>query len=268
MNRSRTSIDASAARPAGSVVRTRLLRDTKVSQITLAFWVVKILTTGMGETASDYLTHRFDPVVAVGIGGLGLVLALTWQFRVRRHIAAVYWSAAAMVSVFGTMSADAVHVTLGVPYLVSTALCLVVLVALFAVWHRVEGTLSVHSVNTTRREAFYWATVLTTFALGTAAGDLAAHTLGLGYLASGVVFAALFVVPVVAHRVFRLDGVVAFWCAYILTRPLGASFADWAAVSPDRGGLDLGPGPVTVALTGVIVVLVGYLTWTGRNPRT
>lgn len=235
---------------------------TKVPQITAWFWVVKILTTGMGETASDFLTHRLDPVVAVGVGGVGLVAALGLQFRVRRYIAAVYWLAAAMVSVFGTMAADAVHVTLGVPYLVSTLLSLAVLIGLFAVWYRVEGTLSVHSIHTTRRELFYWATVLTTFALGTAAGDLSAHSWGLGYLTSGVVFAVAIVVPAVAHRWWGLDGVVAFWLAYVLTRPLGASFADWSAVPADRGGLDLGTGPVTLVLAAAIVLIVGYLTAT------
>jgi uncharacterized membrane-anchored protein len=238
---------------------------TKVPELTVYFWIVKVLTTGMGETASDFLTHTLDPTIAVGIGGIALVAALTLQFAVKRYIAAVYWLAAAMVSVFGTMAADALHVGLGISYLASTVFFLVALAVIFVVWQRTEKTLSVHSVYTRRREAFYWATVLATFALGTAAGDLTANTFNLGYLASGVMFAVVIAVPAVGHRRFGLNAIVAFWFAYIITRPLGASFADWAAVPPSRGGLDLGTGPVTAVMTVVIVALVGYLTITRRD---
>lgn len=224
----------------------------------MLFWVTKVLTTGMGETASDFLAHHMDPVVAGALGLLGLVAALVLQLRARRYVPWVYWLAVAMVSVFGTMAADVVHVILGVPYVVSTVFFLVALCVVFLMWRRTEGTLSIHSITTRRRELFYWATVLTTFALGTAAGDLTAMTMHLGYLASGVLFAVVIAVPAVAHR-FGLNAVLAFWFAYVVTRPLGASFADWMGVPPARQGLGWGTGPVTLALAALIVVLVGYL---------
>jgi uncharacterized membrane-anchored protein len=190
---------------------------------------------------------------------------MTLQLALRRYVAWAYWFAVVMVSVFGTMAADVVHIGLGVPYLVSTVFFVVVLAVLFALWYASEKTLSIHSVHTRRRETFYWATVLATFALGTAAGDMTAVTLHLGYLASGVLFAVVMAVPALAHRRLGLGAVPAFWFAYIVTRPLGASFADWAGVSRARGGLDLGTGTVSLALTVVIVGLVGYLAVTRED---
>jgi uncharacterized membrane-anchored protein len=232
---------------------------SKVPEITVLFWVIKVLTTGMGETASDYLAHRFAPPVAVGMGALAFAAALLLQFAARRYVAWVYWLAVVMVSVFGTMAADVLHVGLGIPYLVSTVFFMVVLAAVFVVWYRVEGTLSIHRIDSRRREVFYWAAVLATFALGTAAGDLTATTFGWGYLASGVVFAVAIAVPAVAHRGLGLGAVAAFWIAYVITRPLGASFADWMGVSAARGGLAWGTGPVTLGWLAAIVVLVAYL---------
>ena len=220
----------------------------KVPLVGVVFWVVKLLTTGLGESTSDYLTHTLEPVVAFGIGGVAFAAALAWQLALHRYVAWVYWLAAAMVSVFGTMVADAVHVELGVPYAVSTAVLLVVLGAVFAVWYAVEGTLSIHSIDTGRRELFYWAAVLVTFALGTAAGDLIASVADLGYAAGIVVFAVLIAVPAAAYWRRRIDPVLAFWWAYVLTRPLGASAADWLAAPPDKGGLDLGYGSVSIVL--------------------
>lgn len=233
-----------------------------VPEVTVLFWVAKVLTTGMGETASDFLAHHLDPVVAGGLGAVGLVAALALQLRARRYVPWVYWLAVAMVSVFGTMAADVVHVILGIPYAVSTVAFVLILAAVFAVWRRTEGTLSIHSITTRRRELFYWTTVLTTFALGTAAGDLTATTLHLGYLASGVLFAVVIAVPAVAHWKLGLGAVSAFWFAYIVTRPLGASFADWMGVPPARRGLGWGTGPVTLALVVLIVGVVGYLAAT------
>ncbi|MGI5239958.1 COG4705 family protein [Dactylosporangium sp. CA-139066] len=240
-------------------VRARL---SKVPQVTILFWIIKVLTTGMGETASDFLAHTVAPPVAVGLGGLGLVAALILQFRVRRYLAGVYWFAVIMVSVFGTMAADVLHVGLGVPYVVSTIGFAVALGAIFVVWYASERSLSIHSIDTPRRECFYWATVLATFALGTAAGDLTAMTFGWGYLLSGVIFAALIAVPAIAFRTGALNAVAAFWTAYVITRPLGASFADWMGVSHERGGLGLGTGPVTAAWAVLIVGLVAYLAIT------
>jgi uncharacterized membrane-anchored protein len=162
-----------------------------------------------------------------------------------------------MVSVFGTMAADVLHVALGIPYVVSTVAFAIAVAAVFALWHRLERTLDIHSITTTRREVFYWTTVLATFALGTAAGDLTATTLHLGYLASGVLFAVAITVPAVANRRWGLNPVLNFWIAYVLTRPLGASFADWVAVPADRDGLGLGTGPVSVVLIIAIIVAVG-----------
>ncbi|MFE0460478.1 hypothetical protein ACFW1A_14645 [Kitasatospora sp. NPDC058965] len=227
--------------------------------------MTKILTTGMGETTSDYLAKTFDPVLAVGAAFLALAAALVWQLRTRRYVTAVYWLAVVMVSVFGTMAADVLHVVVGIPYAVSASGFGVLLLALFGLWYKVEGTLSVHEITGTRRELFYWAAVMTTFALGTAVGDLTAATLGLGYLSSGFLFAGLILVPALAHRFLRLGPVLSFWWAYVLTRPLGASFADWLGVSKARGGLALGTGQVSLAVLLLVIGLVAYL---GRRERT
>ena len=237
----------------------------KVPEVTALFWITKILTTAMGETTSDFLVHRLGPGVAVPLGGIALVAALVVQFRADRYVPWAYWLAVLMVAVFGTMAADVLHKGGGIPYLVSTAFFSVVLAGVFVVWNRSEGTLSIHSIVTPRREAFYWLTVITTFALGTAAGDLTATTFGLGYWASGVLFTVIIAVPAVGHWKFGMDEVLAFWFAYILTRPLGASFADWLAVSHARGGLAWGSGTVSLLLGVLIVGCVAVLTVTGAG---
>lgn len=236
------------------------ISSSKVPEITATFWIIKVLTTGMGETTSDFFVRHGNPVIAVLSGGVLFSLALLTQLAVRKYIPWVYWLAVVMVSVFGTMVADVVHVGLGVPYVVSTTAFSLVLLVVLVTWFRVEGTLSIHSITTRRRELFYWATVLATFALGTAAGDLTAITLHLGYFASGITFAAIIVIPAVAYRWLRLNAVIAFWCAYIVTRPLGASFADWAGVSYARGCLQWGTGPVSAALALAIIILVAAIT--------
>ncbi|WP_371495027.1 hypothetical protein [Kitasatospora sp. NBC_00374] len=249
-----TTTTRAARRPAGSARPVW----SKVPQVTAAFWLVKILTTGMGETTSDYLARTLGPIPAVGSAGLLLAAALFAQARTRRHVPAVYWSAVVMVSVFGTMAADVAHVALGVPYAVSALAFALALAAVFGLWRRTEGTLAVETVSGGRREVFYWSAVMATFALGTAVGDLTAATLGWGYLTSGVLFAALIAVPALGHRLLRVPSVLAFWWAYVLTRPLGACFADWAGVSRQRGGLDLGTGPVSLVLAVVIMAAVGW----------
>ncbi|MFE1886598.1 COG4705 family protein [Streptomyces diastatochromogenes] len=239
----------------------------KVPEVTVYFWIIKVLTTGMGETASDFLAHLLGPIPAVGLGGLAFVASLVLQFAVRRYVAWVYWTAIVMVSVFGTMAADVLHVGLGVPYTLSTPLFMVALAAVVALWYASERTLSIHGIRTRRRETFYWAAVLATFALGTAAGDLTA-SIGLGYLGSAVLFAVAICVPALAHGAGTLGPVTAFWAAYVITRPLGASLADWMALEPHRGGLGLGLGPVTLSWTVAILGLVGYLTLSRRDVRT
>ncbi len=235
---------------------------SKVPRITALFWLIKILTTAMGEAAADFLAFRYGPIPTGIIGTVVFAGALALQFRARRYRAWIYWFAVSMVAVYGTMLADGLHIVLGVPYLLSSAFFAVALTVVFVAWYAVEGTLSIHSITTPRRELFYWAAVCATFALGTAVGDLTAIPLGLGFLASGVLFTVAFAVPGLAYWKFRRGAVVAFWTAYVLTRPLGASYADWLGVSPAQGGLGLGRGTVAMALAAVIVVLVGYLAHT------
>jgi len=239
----------------------------KVPEIGLWFWTAKVLSTGLGETFSDFLVHVMDPAVALVCGGAGLAASLALQFAVNRYVPWIYWTAVAMVSVFGTMAADAVHVVLGVPYAASVAFFLTVLAVVFVLWYRTEKTLSIHSVDTRRRETFYWATVLGTFALGTAAGDWTAYSLNLGYFSSAAVFAVLIGLAGFAYWRDWLAAIPAFWFAYIITRPLGASFADWTAVSPNRGGLGWGTGIVSLALAALIGLVVAYLTRTSRAGR-
>jgi uncharacterized membrane-anchored protein len=230
----------------------------KVPEITALFWLIKFLTTGMGEATSDTLAAR-NLVLAGGVGLVGFLLAMWLQFRARRYVAAIYWFAVMMVAVFGTMAADGLHKGLGVPYVASTIFYAIVLAVVFFLWHRSERTLSIHSIVTRRREVYYWLTVLATFALGTAAGDLTATTMHLGFFASGVLFCCLIMMPAVAWWRFGLNPIVAFWCAYVLTRPLGASFADWFGKARHLSGLGYGDAPVAGVATIVIVILVGYL---------
>jgi uncharacterized membrane-anchored protein len=239
----------------------------KVPEITAYFWITKILTTGMGESTSDFMNQGLGPAIAVPIMLLGLAAALVLQFKARRYVAPVYWLVVVMVSVFGTSAADALHVGFGIPYVISTAFYAIVLAVIFVAWYRSEGTLSIHSIYTPRRETFYWATVLATFALGTAAGDMTATSLHLGYLASGFLFAGLIAIPALAWWRLGLNEILAFWIAYILTRPLGASFADWMAVPPSKGGLGLGTGAVSLGLALAIVGFVGYLARTRVDVR-
>lgn len=241
---------------------------SKVPEVTVMFWIVKVLTTGMGETSSDFLVKSINPVVAVAMGAAVFSVALVIQLRATRYLPWVYWLAVAMVSVFGTMAADVTHIVFGVPYLVSTVAFAATLAIVFLVWHRSERTLSIHSITTRRRELFYWATVLVTFALGTAAGDMTARTLHLGYFASGVLFAVVITIPALGYRFAGLNPVVAFWFAYVTTRPLGASFADWMGVSHARGGLQWGTGPVSIALAGLIFAGVVLITVIERRSES
>ncbi|HVW48353.1 MAG TPA: hypothetical protein VHA76_14960 [Solirubrobacterales bacterium] len=241
---------------------------TKVPVIIAFFWLTKVATTAMGETTSDALNGLpTGPAVAIPLMLIGLVWTLRRQFRSDRYEAWTYWSVVVMVAIFGTSAADALHVGLGVPYLVSTIFYAIVLAVIFAVWYRVEGTLSIHSIRTRRREAFYWATVLATFALGTACGDMTATTLHIGYLGSGLMFLGLIAIPFLGHRYLGMNEVLAFWIAYVLTRPLGASFADWMAVEPHRGGLGLGAGGASLILAAVVFFCIRRLATTKIDVR-
>jgi uncharacterized membrane-anchored protein len=237
----------------------------RVPEITVYFWVIKGLSTALGESTSDYLVHRLHPVPAVLLGFVGFVVALVIQFSRRRYVAWAYWLAVVMVGVFGTMAADVLHVGLGVPYAASTPLFAVTLAAVFVTWQRTEKTLSIHSVDTARREAFYWATVVATFALGTAAGDMMATTLHVGYFFSAVVFAGVITIPAMGYRWANLNPILAFWFAYVVTRPLGASFADWMVKPVSVTGLGWGGGPVSLVFAAAIVCLVAYLAVTLKD---
>jgi uncharacterized membrane-anchored protein len=230
----------------------------RVPQLTVLFWVTKLLTTGVGETTSDFLVKRFDPVVVVLLAAVVFAGCAVIQLAARRYVPWRYWLFVAMVAVFGTMVADVTHIVLDVPYLLSTIVFGIAVVAILVVWRVTEGTVDVHSVTTGRRELLYWATVLATFALGTALGDLTATTFGLGYLGSALVFAVLFAMPGIAYRL-RLPGTAAFWWAYVITRPLGASIADWLAVEHRRGGLALGTLPVSAVGGALIVAAVATM---------
>ena len=219
----------------------------------------------MGEATSDYMVRTINPVIAVLFGAFAWAIAMVLQFRAKAYNAWIYWLAVVMVAVFGTMCADVLHIKFHVPYAASTAFYAIVLAVIFVLWYRSEGTLSIHSIRTPRREAFYWATVLATFALGTATGDLTARTLNLGYLASGIWFSLAFAAVAVAHWKFGLNPILAFWIAYVLTRPVGASFADYVAFPHAVGGLGVGHAQVALVLTFFIVCLVAYLAVTRRD---
>ena len=236
----------------------------KVPEIAAIFWVVKILTTAGGEAVSDYLSTG-SKVIGGGVE-LGLfVVGLLWQFRTRRYVAAAYWFFAFAIAVFGCGVADIMHKVIGIPYLGTTAIWSIVLAVVLLAWYRSERTLSIHSITTQRRELFYWATVFATFALGTAVGDYTAVVLGLGYLGSGILFGVLILMPWVAWSRFGLGEVAAFWWAYVLTRPLGASFADYFSKPPHTSGIGFGDGPTAVVMTAALVVLVGYLSVTKQD---
>jgi uncharacterized membrane-anchored protein len=235
----------------------------KVPEITLMFWVVKLLTTAGGEATSDYLalgSHAMGAAVETAL----LLLGLVWQFHMRRYTAAVYWFLAYAIAVCGTGVSDTLHLTFGLSYGATTVLWALVLAGVFAAWYRSEGTLSIHSILTRRREAFYWATVFATFALGTALGDFTANTLGLGYLSSVGLFFAAIVVPGVGWRL-GLNSIAAFWWAYVLTRPLGASVTDYVSKAKSLSGLGFGDGATALVATLAVAACVAYLAVTRRG---
>lgn len=241
------------------MMQQRMKALRKVPEITALFWVAKLCTTAMGEATSDFLANTINPYIAVLIGFGVFVFSLWLQFRVKRYIPWVYWLTVAMVAVFGTMVADVLHKQFGIPYVASTAFFAVSLAFIFCIWQRFEHSLSIHTINSPSREAFYWLTVVTTFALGTAIGDWTAISLGLGYLSSGLFFTGIILIPAIGRR-FGLNEVFTFWFAYIITRPVGASFADWLG-KPAPHGLGHGDGTVSIVLTVLILLFVAYMTF-------
>ena len=228
----------------------------KVPEITFLFWILKLLTTAAGEATSDYFALHGNLVAGAAEVAI-FVVAVIVQFSVRRYFAAAYWFLALAIAIFGTGVADAMHLIIGIPYGGTTVLWAVVLAIIFWAWYRSEGTLSIHSITTTRRELFYWATVFATFALGTALGDFTASVLHLGYLGSGCLFFVVILIPAVARRL-GMNAVAAFWVAYVVTRPLGASFADYFSKPHAISGLNYGDGPTAAVMLALIIVLVGY----------
>jgi uncharacterized membrane-anchored protein len=234
----------------------------KVPEVTLYFWIIKILATTVGETAADFLIFNLHLGLTntMAIMGALLAAALVAQYRTRRCVEWVYWLAVVLISIVGTLITDNLVDNLGVPLQTTVWTFGGALVATFAVWYASEKTLSIHKVTTSRREAFYWLAILFTFALGTAAGDLAAETLKLGYAHSALIFAAMIGVVTVAYYGFRANAIAAFWIAYILTRPLGASFGDLLSQPVANGGMGWGTVITSEAFLGAILALVVFLS--------
>ncbi len=240
---------------------------SRVPEVTLFFWIIKILCTTIGETAADFL----NTTLKLGLTGTTLVMGtllaavLVAQFRLRRYVPAVYWLAVVLISVVGTLITDNLTDHFGVSLWTTTAIFSAALAVVFALWSRSEHTLSIHSVFTLRREAFYWLAVLFTFALGTAAGDLVAEKLALGYWKSALMFALLIGAVSAAHFYAHLNAVLAFWTAYILTRPLGASIGDFLSQDRDAGGLQLGTLTTSAIFLVAILAVIAYLTRSHRD---
>jgi uncharacterized membrane-anchored protein len=260
-----------AARRVRSMTRTtqqpasRVLLN-KVPEVTAFFWVIKVLSTTVGETFADFLSG-----LGLGLSGTTIVMSvafvavLGWQFRTRQYVPGVYWLTVVLVSVVGTLITDNLTDALGVPLELSTAVFTLALAATFAAWYRSERTLSIHSIVTRRREAFYWLAILFTFALGTAAGDLVSERLGVGYWTTALIVALLIAAVTASHLVFGANAVLTFWIAYVLTRPLGASLGDGFSQPRADGGLGLGTTWTSVLFLVTIVAVVLYLTVTKRD---
>jgi len=242
--------------------RTVLLN--KVPEVTLYFWVIKILCTTVGETFADYLndTLGFGLDNTSILMSAALLVALVLQFRARRYVPGLYWLSVVLISVVGTLLSDKLADDMGVPLVDTTVAFAVLLAVTFAAWWFSERTLSIHSIVTRRREAFYWLAILFTFALGTSAGDLFDEQMGVGYWPTVGIVAALIALITAAHYTLKLDAVLAFWLAYVLTRPLGASIGDGMSQPPKAGGLGLGTTGTSVIFLGVILVLVVFLAVT------
>src|SRR3954467_255106 len=257
--------DARAGRPALSWSRRMF---NKVPEVTFYFWAIKIMCTTVGETAADYLNDNlgFGLTNTTYVTGALLLVLLGAQFRTRRYVPGVYWAVVVVVSVFGTLITDNLTDRYGVPLTTSTTVFAIVLAIVFAVWWGFERTLSIHTIVTTRREAFYWLAILFTFALGTAAGDLVAEKADLGYGVSIAIFGGAIALVAFAHFVLKLGAVLSFWLAYILPRPLGASIGDFMSQKSHKyGGLGLGTTDTSYIFLGCILVLVAYLSVTKKD---
>lgn len=255
---------------ATSPSKSRIGREilNKVPEVTVYFWLIKVLCTTVGETAADYLSTNVgwgSDTTTAATGGL-LVVLLAIQFSLKRYVASAYWACVVVISVLGTQITDKLTDTYNVPLTTSTPLFAAILALVFGAWYAVERTLSIHSILTVRREAFYWLAILFTFALGTAAGDLVAEKFALGYAVSIALFAGVIAAVAIAHFRFGLNAVLSFWLAYIMTRPLGASIGDFMSQKdPQAGGLGLGTTATSYIFLGLILVMVTYLQVTKRD---
>ena len=254
---------------AATTGRTLGVREllNKVPEVTLSFWAIKVLATTVGETAADFLgvTLNLGLTNTTFIMGALLVVALLFQLRTRRYVPGIYWLTVVLISIVGTLITDNLVDNLGVALQTTTVVFAIALAATFAAWFASEKTLSIHLITTTRREGFYWAAILFTFALGTAAGDLVAEGLDIGYWRSALMFAGLIAAIAVAHYRFGLGAVLAFWMAYILTRPLGASLGDFLSQPRPDGGLGLGTVGTSALFLTTILALVVYLSVTRKD---
>jgi uncharacterized membrane-anchored protein len=264
---------AGQRRDAARMDITRAPSDTartllnKVPEVTIWFWIIKILATTVGETAADYLNVTLGlglTGTTVVVGAIFLVV-LGFQLRAPRYAPPPYWATVVLISVVGTLITDNLTDNLGVPLEVTTAVFTVALAVTFGAWYSVEKTLSIHSIVTRRREAFYWLAILFTFALGTAAGDLVAERLGVGYWLSALLFAALIGAVAVSHLVFKANAILTFWIAYVLTRPLGASLGDGFSQARADGGLGLGTTVTSAIFLVTILAVVWYLSVSKRD---
>jgi uncharacterized membrane-anchored protein len=239
----------------------------KVPEVTLYFWVIKILCTTVGETFADYLneTLGFGLTNTTLVMGLAFLVFLALQFRAKRYVPWVYWTTVVLISVFGTLITDNLTDGHGVPTTTTTPIFAVLLALSFLAWYLVERTLSIHTIRTPRREGFYWLAILFTFALGTAGGDMLSEQLGFGYLTAVLIFAAAIGLVCVAHWALGMGPILSFWLAYILTRPLGASIGDYMSQSRKDGALGLGTTATSVLFLGAILALVALLTVTRRD---
>jgi uncharacterized membrane-anchored protein len=242
---------------------------SKVPEVTIYFWIIKVLCTTVGETAADYLNVNLNLGLTFTsvIMGISLIIALIFQFRSKKYVPGIYWLTVFLISIFGTLVTDNLTDSLGVPLELSTIVFSILLALTFALWYMKEKTLSIHSIYTRKREAFYWLAILFTFALGTAAGDLMAESLGLGYLLTGLIICAVIIAVIIAVW-FKLNPVLGFWIAYIMTRPLGASIGDYLSQSPSNGGLGLGPTITTVLFVLAIILTVIFLSVTKKDQLT
>lgn len=239
-------------------------RPNRVPQVTAGFWIIKLMAVTMGETAADYLAVNLGlgltatSLIMTGV----LIAALVLQFAQKRYVPWAYWLAVVLISIVGTLITDNLVDNLGVSLTTCTAVFTVALALTFWIWFQMERTLSIHTIITTRREAFYWLAILFTFALGTAAGDLVSEEFGLGYLATGILFGAIILSISIGYFFLGLDAILAFWLAYIFTRPLGASFGDLLSQPGDYGGLGFGTIVTSLIFLSVIVAVVVWLTVT------